>query len=394
MEVADIIRAYRDAFVASRGGRIPTTQRRILRDLSACRTAALGGHLEQCDRCNYRVIAYNSCRNRHCPKCQASARFHWVADRVRDLLPVEYFHVVFTVPSELAAIALQNKRVIYDILFHASTDTLQTIAADPRHLGAEVGVLAVLHTWGQDLRHHPHIHCIVPGGGMGPEGGRWVACRPGFFLPIKVLSTLFRGKLLAQVKDAEAHGRLSFHGALETLEDPDRFRAYLKPLYSKRWVVYAKPPFGGPAQVLKYLGRYTHRVAIANSRLVEMKEGSVSFLWKDYASGCRRRIMTLRATEFLRRFLLHALPKGFVRIRYYGLMANRCRRKRIARCRELLGVDAAAAADSGSDIQTAPVQPGHPQRCPVCGEGRLVRVRVIQPGRDPPVRWPSGRGAA
>jgi hypothetical protein len=383
MEVADIVRAHGEAFVASRGGKIPTEQRRIMRDIVACRTAALGGHVEQCDRCGHRVIAYNSCRNRHCPKCQASACAEWVADRERDLLPVEYFHVVFTVPEEIGAIALQNKRLVYDLLFRASADTLREIAADPKHLGAEIGVLAVLHTWGQNLRHHPHIHCIVPGGGLSPDRSQWLPCRRGFFLPVKVLSRLFRGKFLARLKAAHEAGQLVLRGSLEGLVDRRGFQDYLAPLYLREWVVYAKPPFGGPAQVLRYLGRYTHRVAISNRRLVAMSEGHVTFRWKDYAGGGKQRLMTITATEFLRRFLLHALPKNFVRIRHYGFLANRCRKEKIATCRRLLEALDVQTVESTSESQAAEPPPTV-HKCPRCEQGTLVRILVIEPGRPPP----------
>jgi hypothetical protein len=394
MEVADIVRAHGEAFVASRGGKIPTEQRRIMRDITVCRTAALGGHVEQCDRCGHRVIAYNSCRNRHCPKCHASAGAEWVADRERDLLPVEYFHVVFTVPEEVAVIALQNKKVVYEILFRTAAETLRRIAADPKHLGAEIGLLAVLHTWGQNLRHHPHVHCIVPGGGPAPDGTSWVPCRPGFFLPVKVLSRLFRGKFLHRLKAAHAEGKLTFHGRVEALRNPESFRVYLAPLYRREWVVYAKPPFGSPAQVLKYLGRYTHRVAISNRRLIGMKDGNVSFVWKDYAAGCRQRVMTISAVEFLRRFLLHVLPKGFVRIRYYGFMANRCRKEKIALCRQLLAPQPASESDVIDEDRGPQTTSGaSPQKCPACREGTLVCILTFEAGRSPPILRPASLAA-
>ena len=288
-EVAEVFRQHGDAFLKRYGGALTPEQRRALGDIAACRTAALGGHLEECDRCGHRQIAYNSCRNRHCPKCQATAAAEWMADREAELLPVEYFHVVFTLPTALGPIALQNPRVVYGLLFRTSAETLQQIAADPRHLGAEIGFLAVLHTWGQNLQHHPHVHCVVPGGGLSPDGSRWVPCRPGFFLPVRVLSRLFRGKFLARLQDAFDRGMLSFHGSIAALADPVEFQRRLAASAQTEWVVYAKPPFGGPEQVLKYLARYTHRVAISNSRLTALEGDEVAFLWKDYAHKARQK---------------------------------------------------------------------------------------------------------
>lgn len=315
LELADVIRAHGSEFLQGVGCSATPHQRRVLRDLVACRTSALGGHVEECDTCGHEKISYNSCRNRHCPKCQGSARARWFEAREADLLPVEYFHVVFTVPQAIAAIALQNKRVVYGVLFKASSETLKQIAADPKHLGAEIGFLSVLHTWGQELLHHPHVHCVVPGGGLSPDGRRWVACRRGFFLPVRVLSSVFRGKFLELLRTAFEQGKLSFHGNLRRLQDARVFEAYLADTYRTNWVVYSKRPFGGPAQVLKYLARYTHRVAISNRRVLSLRDGKVRLSWKDYASGNRRRIMTLEAGEFIRRFLLHVLPPGFVRLR-------------------------------------------------------------------------------
>ena len=366
-EVADVINAHAEDLVRSIGGVVSWAERRVMRRLVACRTAALGGHVESCDRCDYERIAYNSCRDRHCPKCQASARAEWVEAREADLLPVTYFHVVFTVPPEIAEIALQNKRVMYGILLRASADTLLQIAADPEHLGATIGFVSVLHTWGQTLVHHPHVHCVVPGGGLGNDGS-WVACSPGFFLPLKVLSAVFRGKFLEMTRRAFARGELSFQGRLAHLADLEEFDQHLRRTYANNWVVYAKPPFGGVRQVFKYLARYTHRVAIANSRIVAMDDGNVSFLWKDYAHGSRHRTMTLTGPEFLRRFLQHVLPKGFVRIRSYGLLANGVRAIRLAACRDALGVVVAEAKNDGAATDSASMP-----RCPVCKIGHLVR---------------------
>jgi hypothetical protein len=332
LEVADVFRRHGDAFLDRYGDGLSHEQRRVLHDVTACRTAALGGHVEECDRCGHRQIAYNSCRNRHCPKCRATAAADWMEARAAELLPVEYFHVVFTLPAALGPIALQNPRAVYGLLFRAAAETLRRIAADPKHLGAEIGFLAVLHTWGQNLQHHPHVHCVVPGGGISPDGSRWVACRPGFFLPVRVLSRLFRGLFLALLRAAFDRGKLSFHGRIAGLADPGEFRRALAAVSGVEWVVYAKPPFGGPRQVLKYLARYTHRVAISNRRLVALDGDEVTFRWKDYARGGEQRVMKLQAVEFIRRFLLHVLPAGFVRIRHYGFLANRvCRAKLEAR---------------------------------------------------------------
>jgi len=352
----------------------------VLRAIASCRTRALGGHVSRCDSCGRLDISYNSCRNRHCPKCQASARNQWVADREQDLLPVEYFHVIFTVPKEIARIALENKAAVYRILFRASAETLQRIAADPKHLGAEIGFISVLHTWGQNLHLHPHVHCVVPGGGISNDGDRWVSCRPGFLLPVRVLGKVFRGKFLEQLKRAHRAGDLDFTGQLAGLEEWDAFRRYVEPLYHKNWVVYSKPPFGGPAHVLKYLSSYTHRVAISNGRLVRMENDSVIFKWKDYAHGSRRGLMTLTAVEFLRRFLLHILPRGFVRIRHYGLFANRCRAQKLRRCRELLATRRSPDRTEGAG-RTA--EDDQHLLCSVCRRGLLITVLVFEPFEEP-----------
>ena len=381
LEVADVFRRHGDAFLDRYGDGLSRERRRALHDVAACRTAALGGHVEECDRCGHRQVAYNSCRNRHCPKCQAGAAADWVEAREAELLPVAYFHLVFTLPAALGPIALQNPRVVYGLLFRAAAETLQQIAADPKHLGAEVGFLAVLHTWGQNLQHHPHVHCVVPGGGPSPDGSRWVACRPGFFLPVRVLSRVFRGKFLALLRAAFDRGRLAFHGQLGPLADPGEFRRRLAASARTEWVVYAKPPFGGPGQVLKYLARYTHRVAISNRRLVALEDGEVTFRWKDYARGGKRKAMTLRAVEFIRRFLLHVLPAGFVRIRHYGFLANRVCREKLALCRALLGAEATAEprdAEPGSGADGAVEGPPAAHACPACGAGRMVIVETLR----------------
>src|SRR4051794_28187601 len=357
LEVADVFQAQGDAFPALYGEGLPPEQRRALSDIAACRPAALGGHLEECDRCGHRQVAYNSCRNRHCPKCQATEAARWVQERAAELLPVEYFHVVFTLPATLGPIALQNPRVVYGLLFRAAAETLLQIASDPGHLGAGIGFLAVLHTWGQTLQHHPHLHCVVPGGGLSPDGSRWISCPEGFFLPVRVLGRVFRGKFLAGLHAAFDRGRLAFHGRLATLADPGEFRRRLSAIARAEWVVYAKPPFGGPEQVLKYLARYTHRVAISNHRLLDLKDGRVTFRYKDYARGGERRTMELTAAEFLRRFLQHVLPRGFVRIRSYGFLANRDRREKLAACRELLAAAPPAAVPPEAPSPAVPLGP-------------------------------------
>ena len=381
-----MVRAHRADLEAVNGGPLSGAESRVLNDIVACRTDALGGHVERCDHCGHQRIAYNSCRNRHCPKCQDSARREWIAEREKELLPVQYFHVVFTIPHELALLAFRNKRVVYEILFRAAAETLRTIGADPKHLGAQLGVLAILHTWGQSLEHHPHVHCVVTGGGISPDKEQWIHCRPGFFLPVRVLSRLFRAKFLGRVKKAHEQGKLVLGGQLSNLAERSSFRAYLAKLRAKEWVVYAKPPFGGPARVLKYLGRYTHRVAISNRRIVAMAEGTVSFLWKDYAHGNRRRVMKLAAAEFLRRFLRHTLPKGFVRIRHYGFLANRHREEKLDLCRHLLAVRTAAVCENPSTSETARTEEAAP--CPVCRQGSMVFLLRFEAGEQPCIQVP------
>src|SRR5215470_11054748 len=320
LEVADILRAHGEAYAARHP--VSALQAAVMRRLVACRTAALGGHVDACDRCGYTRVSYNSCRDRHCPKCQGVKRAAWLEARLERLLPVEYFHVVFTLPVALHPLVLHHPRRLYDLLFQAASQSLLTLAADPKWLGAQIGVTAILHTWGQNLLFHPHLHCVVTGGGLSPDGSRWIATRPGYFLPVKVLARLFRGKFLAGVKEAYDAGQLSLAGSVANLAKPEAFRRWLDALYRQDWVVYAKRPFGGAQQVFRYLGRYSHRVAIANSRLVSMEHDRVSFRWKDYADRHRTKVMTVSAEEFLRRVLLHVLPKGFVRIRHYGLLAS------------------------------------------------------------------------
>ena len=385
LEVAEVIRSCRDAFLRRYGASLAPEQRRALVDLTACRTAALGGHVLQCPGCGHREVSYNSCGNRHCPKCQATAAARWLEAQAADLLDTPYFHVVFTLPGDLGPLARHNPRAVYGLLMRAAAATLLEVAADPKHLGAEVGVLAVLHTWGQSLTLHPHVHCVVTGGGLSPDGSRWVAGRADFFVPVRVLSRVFRGKFLAGLRAAFKRGRLRFPGRLAALARPRRFDRLIAEVVRTEWVVYATPPLGGvPTVVLKYLARYTHRAAISNRRLVDLAGGRVTFGWKDYAHGGRPGTMTLDAVEFVRRFLMHVLPAGFVRVRHYGLLANGHRREKLARCRELLGTAATPAdpAPAGPDPTTPPVHEAAvtPTRvCPRCGAGRMVVVAEFPP---------------
>lgn len=387
LEVADIFRRLGPAYRRDHADGLSRGQRCVMSAIERCRTAALGGHVEQCDACGHQRVAFNSCRNRHCPKCQSLTRAQWLQDRQAELLPVEYFHVVFTLPQEIAAIAYQNKAVVYDILFRATAETLRTIATDPKHLGAEIGFIAILHTWGQNLLHHPHLHCVVPGGGLSPDGQRWIACRPGFFLPVRVLSRLFRRVFLARLRSAFDRGELQFFRALAALQDATAFARYLAPIARAEWIVYAKPPFGGPERVLEYLGRYTHRVAIANSRLVEFADGAVTFRWKDYRHESRHKVMRLPADEFVRRFLLHVLPPGFQRIRHYGLLGNRSREAKLERCRQLLN----APAPEATPTQESTDYRDRYQRltgvslwdCPLCKHERMICIETWLPGSAP-----------
>ena len=378
LEVADIFRDLGPGYRRTHAGRLSFAQKRVMEAIETCRTAALGGHVSRCEDCAHIDVAYNSCRNRHCPKCQAAAAYDWLEARHAELLPVAYYHVVFTLPAPIADIAYANKAVIYNALFKAASEALLTIAADPKHLGAKIGVTMVLHTWGSALTHHPHVHCIVPGGGIAPDGERWIPCRPDFFLPVRVLSRLFRRLMLQRLVAAHADGALRFFGDHANLSDIDAFRAFLKPLLRSDWVVYAKRPFAGPDQVLSYLARYTHRVAIANSRLVAFEAGRVTFKWKDYRREGQERygLMTLDGDEFIRRFLLHVLPDGFHRIRHYGLFANGARVDNIARARRLL--DALPPAPPPAEPDAAPA----PKPCPCCG-GRLILIEAFERPRTP-----------
>jgi len=386
LEVADIFRAHGAAWRRARAGHVSLGQLKVMSAIERCRTAALGGHVAACQDCGHRHIAYNSCRNRHCPKCQGAAAKDWLAARQAELLPVEYYHVVFTLPARIADIAYQNKAEIYTILFKAAAETLITIASDPKHLGAHIGMTAVLHTWGSALTHHPHVHCVVPGGGISLDGERWSSCRPGFFLPVRVLSRLFRRLFLEKLVAAHEDGRLHFFGDLCHLADSQAFDAYHSPLRKIEWVVYAKRPFAGPEAVLAYLSRYTHRVAISNSRLINLDDKKVTFKWKDYrapnANGGRERYktMALPIPEFIRRFLIHVLPSGFHRIRHYGLFANGGRTRNIARARELLAMPAPEVHDTHTADDTEP--PALAQPCPCCG-GRMIVVETFERGHAP-----------
>jgi hypothetical protein len=378
LEVADIFRGEATSFREHYGPSLSSQQKRVFSDIQACRTAILGGHVRTCDHCDRREISYNSCRNRHCPKCQAMARAEWLAQREAELLPISYFHVVFTLPAEIAVLALQNKRLLYGMLFQAASETLKQVASDRRHLGAdEIGLLAVLHTWGQNLLHHPHLHCVVSGGGLCEGGTRWVASKPHYFLPVKVLSRVFRNKYRALLQKAFQRGELKFFGELEPLADESAFRRYLTAATTREWVVYAKRPFHDASCVLKYLARYTHRVAISNSRLLNYQDGKVTFRYKDYAHESQQRTMTVVATEFIRRFLLHVLPSGFMRIRHYGYLANRHRREKLETCRRLLGCAAPTAASADVEqSQREPCEQGGAAdataiRCPTCKTGRM-----------------------
>jgi hypothetical protein len=388
-EVAEVFRRYGDAYRQAHGASLSPAQRRVMSAIECCRTAALGGHLEQCDCCGHQRNVYNSCSDRHCPKCQSLARAQWLEARRAELLDTEYFHVVFTVPDQIASIAYQNQKVLYGLLFRAAAETSRTIAADPQHLGAEIGFFAVLHTWGQTLTYHPHLHCVVSGGGLSPDGTQWIGCRAGFFLPVRVLSRLFRRLFLEQLVSAFEAGQLQFFAALEPLRDRTAFFAYLAPVREAEWVVYAKRPFAGPEQVLDYVGRYSHRVALSNNRLLDIADGQVSFRYKDYRHGAQPKTMTLDAEEFIRRFLLHVLPAGFQRIRYYGFLGNRYRKEKLARCRHLLGMPAYEAQEPAKEAAAVPdyreryeaLTGVSLRRCPVCHAGCMQVIEVLAPGR-------------
>ena len=396
LEIADVFRAYGPAWRRANAGHVSLTRLKVMSAIEACRTEVLGGHVAACSACGHSHVAYNSCKNRHCPKCQGPAARDWMAARAEDLLPVEYFHVVFTLPAEIARIAYWNKAAVYGLLLRASAETLRTIAADPRRLGARIGFTSVLHTWGSALTHHPHVHVVVPGGGLSPDGARWVSCRRGFFLPVRVLSRLFRRLFLEGLAALHGAGKLAFFGDRTALTDPDAFAAWLAPLRRAEWVVYAKPPFGGPEAVLAYLSRYTHRVAIANSRLVSANANTVAFRWKDYRikSGDRQKVMRLATDEFIPRFLIHVLPDGFHRIRHYGLLAGAGRKTNVATIRQLLGPQPSEdprpdGADNNDDAAQTPTLR---EPCPDCG-GPMRIIERFRRGERPTTRAPP-RGAA
>jgi Putative transposase/Transposase zinc-binding domain len=371
VELADILHAQGDRFLEQNRSWLGIQRLSVLRAITRCRTAALGGHIDHCPRCGHQAISYNSCRNRHCPKCQAQARQRWLAAREREVLGAPYFHVVFTLPHELNSLCQYNPEVLYGLLFQTSAATLLEVAADPKHLGAEIGFLSILHTWGQNLLLHPHVHCAIPAGGLSPDHTQWVHPRHPFFLPVKVLSRVFRGKFIAGLRRTYRQKKLRFHGPIATLEDPKRFTAFLRPLFRQDWVVYAKPAFGGPTQVLRYLGRYTHRVAISNHRLLAFDGERVTFRWKDYAHGGKQRKMTLIATEFLRRFAQHILPRGFVRIRQYGFLATRHRTANLALARQLLVI----APQPQQSNPAAAVSPAS-WNCPRCGAAMQIGANL------------------
>lgn len=394
LEVADVIRRHANELLESRGSSITSDHKYVLKSLAACRTAALGGHLERCDHCAHERPAYNSCGNRHCPKCQQQATADWFDARQKEVLPVPYFHLIFTIPHLLNRLTWQNKKVVYNILFAAAAEALQEVAANPKHLGAKIGFVAVLHSWGQNLLEHPHLHCLIPGGGLSPDGSRWVRCREikkrkknrskYFFLPVRVLSHEFRKKFLQRLRRAQQKGELTFHGSVAALRDQQVFDELIQQADSVKWSVFAQPPLtrsdaDNPQRIVKYLARYTHRVAISNHRLVALKEGRVTFRWKNYRRGGRQQLMTLKATEFIRRFLLHVLPPGFQRIRHFGLLANCHRATQLKRCRYLLGVDNDSPNDPDNLDQENPpaaelLEPDQACCCPVCGQGKMVII--------------------
>ena len=383
IEVADIFRQHGPTYRKSH--RMSRNHLRVMRAIEVCRTAVLGGHKDKCDNCGHLEISYNSCRNRHCPKCQTLRKEKWIEARSEDLLPIQYFHVVFTIPSELNPLVSMNRKVLYNLLFRSVSETILELSNDPKHLGAKIGVIGILHTWGQNLMDHPHVHCIVTGGGLSPDEDRWVSCRKGFFIPVRVMSALFRGKFLDLLKSSFEAGDLVFSGGISHLKEPGNFEPFRRHLYHKKWVVYCKPPFDGAKGVLQYLGRYTHRIAISNHRILTIRDGNVSFLWRDYADDNRQKTMTLQAGEFIRRFLLHVLPSRYVRIRHFGLLANRNRKDNIALCREILGSGKTVTKENdrqetwqeqllricGIDVTT----------CPVCHKGRMHRMVLLLPYR-------------
>jgi len=391
IEVADVFRQCGSDY--RKFHRMPRNQLRAMSAIEACRTSLLGGHKDECDNCGHLKISYNSCRNRHCPKCQFLKKEKWIEARAEDLLPIQYFHVVFTIPAELNPIVFSNQKVMYNLLFRSVSETLVALSNDPKHLGARIGFMGILHTWGQNLMEHPHIHCIVTGGGLYSDGSRWVSCRKNFFIHVKVLSALFKAKFLAYLKDSFKSGDLIFPGTIGYLKDPDVFEAFRKKFKHKKWVVYCKTPFNGAEGVLQYLSRYTHRIAISNHRILKLQDGKVSFLWRDYSDGDKEKIMMLHASEFIRRFLLHVLPDRFVKIRHYGLLANRRRKDNIALCRELLGSCKVETKDKDLPLtwqeHLLKISGVDVTKCPVCKKGNMVRVEVLYPSRcnGPPQKY-------
>jgi len=392
VEVADIFRQFGPAYRESHP--LPIRMLKTMSAIERCRTAQLGGHVEQCDVCGHVRISYNSCRNRHCPKCQSLVKEKWLAARKRDLLPVEYFHIVFTIPDLLNPLALRNQRVVYDLLFKAASEALLALSKDPEHLGAEIGFISILHTWGQNLMDHPHLHCLVPGGGLSLDGQRWISSRGGFFIPVKVLSRLFRGKFLFYLKEAYRGGKLKFVGEIRSLSDTPKFQMMMDELYRQEWVTYCKPPFRSAQYVIEYLGRYTHRVAISNNRIVKVEQEKVTFRWRDYKDDNKNKQMTLEAFEFIRRFLLHILPNNFVKIRHYGLLSNRNRKTKLRRCREIFGVGSNREQQSSESVGWEELlfelTGIDPRICPCCKKGRMVTREILSPqGHAPPrkVRW-------
>jgi predicted Zn-ribbon and HTH transcriptional regulator len=381
-EVADLIHVAGQRFIDQNSHWLTGQHLKVLRAIEQCRTASLGGHLDECPQCGYRAISFNSCRDRHCPKCQANARERWLEARRKELLPVRYVHVVFTVPRGLVPLAMHNKKIFYDLLFRTTADTLRTIAADPKHLGADIGFFSVLHTWTQKLQFHPHIHCVVPSGGLSRDRSRWVHSRDRFFLPVEVLGRLFRGKLRAALKRAYTQGQLKFPGTLRPIAQPNTFAAFLRPFFAQDWVVYCKPPFAGPEHVLKYLGSYTHRIAISNHRIIDFSQDQVTFRWRDSANGNKQRKLKIPVTEFLRRFFLHVLPYRFVRIRHYGFLSNRRRRTFLALCLQLLATASVLTSAITSDTSS----PAFPWKCPRCGS-KMTMIQQLEPD-DPLLRSP------
>ena len=389
VELADIFRQHGAAYRSAH--RLPLNHLRVMRAVEVCRTAALGGHKDRCDSCGHIEISYNSCRNRHCPKCQTLQKEKWIEARGEDLLPIQYFHVVFTIPSELNALVIMNQKVMYDLLFRSVSETLMELSVNPKHLGARIGFMGVLHTWGQNLMDHPHVHCVVTGGGLSSEGTHWVSCREKFFIPVRVMSALFRGKFLSHLKGVFESGGLIFPGSIGHLSDPHAFEISRRRLYHKKWVVYCKPPFDGAEGVLQYLGRYTHRIAISNNRIISAEGGTVTFRWRDYADGNKQKVMTLKAEEFIRRFLLHVLPNRYVRLRHFGLLANRSRKDNITLCRELLGTDRTETKEKDRketwQEQLLRITGIDVFACPVCRTGRMFKIDELPPSRcnSPPV---------